>query len=374
MYPSVTLTTPLIELTNVSKVYKTAAGDFTALKDIDLSFRQGEFTSIIGKSGSGKSTLINMITGIDHPTKGAVRVDGTEIHRMKEGRLASWRGRSMGIIFQFFQLLPTLSILENTMLPMDFCDVYSQSEREMKALSLLKLVGLEEVAHKQPAALGGGQQQTAALARALANDPPILIADEPTGNLDSKTAVRILAIFEELAARGKTILIVTHDPEITQKSSRQILISDGEIINEDIARALHFLPHPLLLKLTHLTTPREYMPGASLGLEKEHEAGLWIIQDGKLVIKQREACGFESVIGTIKPGEAISGLELNLGWENQFSLQAGDSKVSTLSLDAQRFQQLIGENPDVRQGILKAALERSARHSEALPWFVEQEG
>ena len=189
---------PLIELREVVKTFKTTAGDFQALKGINLTFEQGEFTSIMGKSGSGKSTLINMITGIDHPTAGSVRVGEAEIHRMSQGKMAEWRGRTLGIVFQFFQLLPTLSVLENTMLPMDYCNMYAPAEREGRAMELLKLMGLEGEADKLPLALSGGQQQIAAIARSLANDPAIIMADEPTGNLDSRTAEHVLAIFGEL--------------------------------------------------------------------------------------------------------------------------------------------------------------------------------
>ena len=210
---------PLIELREVVKTFKTTAGDFQALKGINLTFEQGEFTSIMGKSGSGKSTLINMITGIDHPTAGSVRVGEAEIHRMSQGKMAEWRGRTLGIVFQFFQLLPTLSVLENTMLPMDYCNMYAPAEREGRAMELLKLMGLEGEADKLPLALSGGQQQIAAIARSLANDPPIIVADEPTGNLDSRTAEHVLAIFGELADQGKTILIVTHDPALGRRSA-----------------------------------------------------------------------------------------------------------------------------------------------------------
>ncbi len=220
----------LIQLKDVFKIYKIAAGDFVALQDINLCFGAGEFTSIMGKSGSGKSTLINMISGIDHPTSGTVRIGDTEIHHMSEGQLAVWRGRNLGIVFQFFQLLPTLSILENTMLPMDFCNMYAPTERESRAMELLHKVDLADMANKMPAALSGGEQQTAAIARALANDPPIIVADEPTGNLDSHMAERVLEIFEELVAQEKTVLIVTHDSTLARHSKRQVLISDGKIV------------------------------------------------------------------------------------------------------------------------------------------------
>lgn len=223
---------PLIELTGVYKIYKTGAGEFAALKNINLQFERGDYAAIMGKSGSGKSTLINMITGIDTPTGGVVRVGDVELQHMRQGDISVWRGANMGVVFQFFQLMPMLTVLENTLLPMDFCNMYAKEEREQRAMELLTMVGLEEVVHKLPDALSGGQQQIAAIARSLANDPSIIVADEPTGNLDSRTAERILTIFEELAGQGKTILIVTHDSTLAERASRRIVIVDGELTDE----------------------------------------------------------------------------------------------------------------------------------------------
>ncbi|PJF21946.1 MAG: ABC transporter ATP-binding protein [Phototrophicales bacterium] len=223
----------LIELKNVHKVYKTAAGEFPALRGINLSVNEGEFVAVIGKSGSGKTTLINMITGIDYPTQGDVLIAGTKINGMKEGKLAQFRGRNMGIIFQFFQLLPTLTAVENVMLPMDFLNMYSNGERRERALMLLEQVGLADHANKVPSMLSGGQQQRVAIARALANDPPLLLADEPTGNLDSKTADTIFQLFENLINQGKTIVMVTHDNDLASRVSRDLTVSDGEIIADE---------------------------------------------------------------------------------------------------------------------------------------------
>ncbi len=191
----------------------------------------------MGKSGSGKSTLANMITGIDHPTSGSVRINGTYVHNLDENKMSIWRGRNLGIVFQFFQLLPTLSLLENIMLPMDFCNMYAPLERERRAMDLLEMVGLESVADQQPAAVSGGQQQRAAIARALANDPPIIVADEPTGNLDSRAAESVFQIFINLAQQGKTILMVTHDKSLAQRTDRVLLLSDGELVDEWITQA-----------------------------------------------------------------------------------------------------------------------------------------
>jgi putative ABC transport system ATP-binding protein len=222
----------LIELRQINKIYHTDAGDFTALRGVDLQVNAGEFLAIIGKSGSGKSTILNMITGVDRPTAGEVIINGAAVHAMQENQLAVWRGRNIGIVFQFFQLLPTLSVLENIMLPMDFCNMYEPAERQERAMSLLKMVEMTAQANKLPTELSGGQQQRVAIVRALANDPPILVADEPTGNLDSKTADAIFTLFDELVSRGKTILMVTHDSDIQRRVKRAITVADGEIVHQ----------------------------------------------------------------------------------------------------------------------------------------------
>lgn len=223
---------PLIDLQQVTKTYESAAGRFTALKSVDLQVEPGEFLAIIGKSGSGKSTLINMITGIDRPTSGQVRVGETAVHTLSEGQMAVWRGKNLGVIFQFFQLLPTLTVIENVMLPMDFCHMYTARERRERAMHLLELVAMTDNAHKLPTNISGGQQQRAAIARALANDPPILVGDEPTGNLDSRTADSVFELFESLVSRGKTILMVTHDNDLARRASRAVKVADGEIVDE----------------------------------------------------------------------------------------------------------------------------------------------
>jgi putative ABC transport system ATP-binding protein len=226
----------LVDLLQVVKIYESAAGKFTALKGVDLQLDPGEFVSIIGKSGSGKSTLINMVTGIDRPTAGQVRIDGTPVHDLNEEQIALWRGRTVGVIFQFFQLLPTLTAVENVMLPMDFWGMYPPRERPERAMGLLELMGMVDYAHKMPSALSGGQQQSIAIARALANDPPILAADEPTGNLDLKTAESVIQLFESLVEHGKTIMVVTHDKDLAERAQRTVEIADGEIVDEIVRR------------------------------------------------------------------------------------------------------------------------------------------
>ena len=223
---------PLISLRGVDKLYKTAVGDFPALVNVDLDIKAGEFVSVIGKSGSGKTTLLNMVTGIDRPSAGEVGVNETAVHELGENKMARWRGINLGIVFQFFQLLPMLSVIENIMLPMDFCKTFPKNERKDRALALLEQMELADHAYKLPTALSGGQQQRVAIARGLANDPPVIIADEPTGNLDSKTAERVFGLFNELVAQGKTIIIVTHDNEMAKRASRVALIADGEIVSD----------------------------------------------------------------------------------------------------------------------------------------------
>ena len=217
----------LIDLRDVVKTYETGAGGLTVLKDITLQVRPGEFVSVVGPSGSGKSTLLNMITGIDRPTSGEVFVGGQVVHALSENQLARWRGRHVGVIFQFFQLLPTLTTMENVMLPMDFCDTYRRRERKRRVMHLLEQVGIAEQAHKLPSALSGGEQQRAAIARALANDPSLVVADEPTGNLDTETAAGVFVLFEELVSRGKTLLVVTHDRELSLRTQRVLYLLDG---------------------------------------------------------------------------------------------------------------------------------------------------
>ena len=222
----------LIELSDLVKTYDTGGMPFTALNRVNLHVHTGEFVGLIGKSGSGKTTLINMITGIDRPTSGLVNVAGTPVHALNENQLAIWRGRTIGVVFQFFQLLPTLTVAENVMLPMDFCNVYDPLERPQRALELLEQVEMSDQAHKLPNALSGGQQQRVAIARALANDPPIIAADEPTGNLDSKTADAVFSLFEKLVDAHKTIVMVTHDSDMATRVRRALHVADGEIVEE----------------------------------------------------------------------------------------------------------------------------------------------
>jgi ABC-type lipoprotein export system ATPase subunit len=222
----------LIDLKGVQKAYAMPAGDFLALKGIDLQIGEGEFVAVLGKSGAGKSTLINMVTGIDKPTAGEICIGEQAVHTMNEQQIAKWRGNNVGVIFQFFQLLPMLTCAQNVMLPMDFANLYkSPRERRERALHLLDQVGIIEQADKLPSAVSGGQRQRVAIARALANNPSFLAADEPTGSLDSKTAEDVFHVFERLVENGATILMTTHDRELASRVTRTVRIRDGQMVN-----------------------------------------------------------------------------------------------------------------------------------------------
>jgi ABC-type lipoprotein export system ATPase subunit len=229
---------PLVFLENVEKVFKSPAGSFRALKGIDLQVEAGEFVAVVGPSGSGKSTLINMITGIDRPTSGEVYVVGERLTEMSENQVAKWRGRNVGVVFQFFQLLPTLTVLENVMMPMHYTGTY-KGERRERAMELLELVEVPDVADKYPSQISGGQQQRAAIARALSNDPKLIIGDEPTGNLDTVSAGLVFGLFEELVEGGKTIIMVTHDRDLAGNIPRVEEVRNGQLVSpEDIDRRL----------------------------------------------------------------------------------------------------------------------------------------
>lgn len=231
---------PLVDLRGVTKTFESAAGIFTALQGIDLRVRAGEFVAIIGKSGSGKSTLLNMIAGIDRPTSGEVRVNGAAIHQLNEGQVASWRGVNVGLVFQFFQLIPTLTAIENIMLPMDFCNVYPDNERERRAKYLLELVGIAGQAGKLPAALSGGEQQRVAIARALISDPRFILADEPTGNLDTRAGDEIAAVLQKVTREWhRSIVMVTHDQRIAAYADRIIFLKDGKIFDQTVLDTRH---------------------------------------------------------------------------------------------------------------------------------------
>lgn len=354
---------PAILLRDVVKTYVNAAGAFTALKDINLRMNYGQFISIVGKSGSGKSTLLNMLTGIDHPTSGEVMVGGEHIYEMTESQRALWRGRNVGIVFQFFQLLPTLTLLENTMLPMDYCDVYPADERSDRAMELLKMVNLEKLAHKLPASVSSGQQQSAAIARSLATDPPIIVADEPTGNLDSRSAEVIIGVFQELAARGKTILIVTHDPSLTKRTDQTVIISDGEIVDQAVASALPLLDHPQMLQATHQAARRVYQPGSTIIRQGEHVEHFFIITDGEVdIVLDNPQCQ-EMHLARLGRGQFFGDVELMQGGQSIASARAAsDRSVEVALLPREIFDHLLRGSPPTEEALIRVAQDRRAEN------------
>ena len=351
----------IIDLRDVHKYYKTAVGDYHALNSIDLQIEAGEFVSIIGKSGSGKSTLLNMITGIDHPTSGEVYVNGTAVHGLNENRMARWRGKNLGVVFQFFQLLPTISVVENIMLPMDFCRTYPMREREKRALELLEMVELADHAYKLPTALSGGQQQRVAIARALANDPPIVIADEPTGNLDSKTAESVFGMFNHLVSQGKTIIIVTHDSGLAKQTHRTALIADGEIVNEYVSKAMPTLTQEQVWQATHSAKRLSFEPGAMILTEGTNADCFYIVAKGTVEVILPRQNQSDVVALQLGPGKYFGEIEFFHEKRHKASIRASEREpVDVLSITYEELNQLLGQSPVTRE-----ALQRSADQHEA---------
>jgi ABC-type lipoprotein export system ATPase subunit len=339
-------TDAMIQMHKVVKTFKNAAGEFTVLKGIDLALRGGEFVAIVGKSGSGKSTLLNMITGIDHPTSGQVIVNGVDVYKMNESQRSLWRGKNLGIVFQFFQLLPMLTLLENVMLPMDYVGMYDFDERPKKALELLNLVGLQAQAHKLPVAVSTGQQQSAAIARALATDPPVICADEPTGNLDSRSADTVIRLFDHLVHSGKTIAMVTHDPSLTGRTSRTVIISDGELINETVARCLPLLSHRQMLDVTRSLEHFDYQPGAMILQQGQHVDYFFMVASGKVEVGLCDGRGKDVSITRLGPGEFFGEVELLRGGKSIACIRAASkTPVELVALHREPFLELVRESP-----------------------------
>lgn len=358
---------PIVDLCGVNKAYKTAVGDYPVLKGIDLTMNAGEFVSIIGKSGSGKTTLLNMITGIDRPSSGEVWVNDTALHQMSEGQMARWRGRNMGIVFQFFQLLPMLSVYENILLAMDFAGKIPSGNRKQRAMYLLDLVGLAEHAYKLPTALSGGQQQRVAIARALANDPPVLIADEPTGNLDSKTAESVFELFHQLAAQGKTIIIVTHDSSLAKRTHRTALIADGEIANEYVARALPVLTSEQLMRASRVAVSQVFEPGSMIFRQGSTGKDFYVVASGKVeIVLQRENAS-DVVVAQLGPGQYFGEMQLLYGKSRSASARASENlSAEVFVLDHQTLGTILGESDSLRESMTLLANERLAQNRAVL--------
>src|SRR5215208_4764176 len=352
----------MIDLRGVNKYYQSAAGVYHALKGIDLCIRAGEFVSIIGKSGSGKSTLLNMIAGIDRPTTGEVLVNGTAIHEMNENQLAIWRGTNLGIIFQFFQLLPALNLLQNVILPMDLAGKYTPRERRQRAEHLLELVGLKEHQHKLPSMVSGGQQQRAAVARALANDPPILIADEPTGNLDSKTAATVFALFNELVAEGKTVIIVTHDSSLAKHAHRTALIADGEIVNEYVAKAMPTLLQDQMLWATRNAKMSVYRPGSMIVSAGATADTFYIVSKGTVEVVLPRPNQSDVIATQLGPGKFFGEMAFFHDRKRQASVRASErGAVEVLALSYDQLSELLNQSEATRDFLHQIADQNEER-------------
>lgn len=349
---------PAIEMQKVQKVFKNAAGTFHVLKGLDLTLSQGEFVAIVGKSGSGKSTLLNMITGIDHPTGGNVIVNGVNVHTMNESTRSLWRGNNLGIVFQFFQLLPMLTLQENVMLPMDFVNKYDFDERPKRALELLTMVGLEKQAYKLPTTVSTGQQQCAAIARALATDPPVIAADEPTGNLDTKSSDVIISLFDHLVKSGKTIVMVTHDPSLTERTSRTVVISDGELINETVAKCFVNLSHHQLLDLTHNLETFNFDPGSPILTQDQSVDYLYLIVSGEVEISLHDQKGKRSIITSLKPDQFFGEIELTGSGRSIANVSASpESPVNLVGIKREKFLELLDNSQ-----VTEEAIQNMVRH------------
>jgi ABC-type lipoprotein export system ATPase subunit len=348
-----------IELRQVVKTYQSEAGSFTALHGVDLQVGSGELVGIIGKSGSGKSTLINMLSAIDRPTSGEVLVGGTAVHQLNEGEAAIWRGRNLGIIFQFFQLLPTLTLLQNVMLPMDFLHALPRRERRERALALLDRVGMAEQAGKLPSAVSGGQQQRAAIARALANDPPLLIADEPTGNLDSKMADSIFELFIELAGEGKTVVMVTHDNTLAQRMDRVVIVADGHIVNQYVASALADLDLDQLSSSVSKLTPLTFPAGSVIIKEGDVADRFYIVLRGSVDVMLEHPTGHQILVNTLGPGQYFGEAAMLRGTRRTATVRASmDGDVEVAALDSAAFGTMIHDSTMTKEAIDRTVQER----------------
>ena len=352
-----------IEVSRLQKVYHTPGGDLLALKGIDVRVNRGEFVAVIGKSGSGKSTFINMLTGIDRPSAGEIWIGGKAVHALSENAMAEWRGRNLGIVFQFFQLLPILTLVENVMIPMDLNGLYHPRERRARAMQLLARMGLADQARKLPSAVSGGQQQRAAIARALANDPPLIVADEPTGNLDSRTAEQIFDLFRERAAAGKTIVMVTHDDDLAKKADRTIVVADGEVVNEYLVRALSEISQDQLVEVKRQARQAVYAPGATIVRQGEEGHEFFIILEGAVDVWLEQPGGNQLLVDRLQQGQYFGEMALVGGGLRTATVRAEAGSGATLAaLDAVAFAHLVEESRALREKLAHIADLRLVRN------------
>jgi ABC-type lipoprotein export system ATPase subunit/CRP-like cAMP-binding protein len=344
--PSKTDDARLIQVRQLVKVYDSPAGDFLALKSIDLEINRGEFVGLVGKSGCGKSTLINMLSGIDRPTSGEIWIGDAPLHSFDENQIAAWRGRSLGIVFQYFQLLPTLTLLQNIVLPMELNGLYKPSERRARAMRLLEMVEVAEHAHKLPAGVSGGQQQRVAIARALANDPPILLADEPTGNLDSKTATKIFDLFEELAGKGKTIVVVTHDDDLAKRVNRTIILSDGKIVSEYVGQTLPALSPDQLELVVGIARQKTFPPAANIVAQGQVGDNFYVLLRGEVEVFIERTEGKQVLVNRLHAGQYFGEAALlKQGLQTATFRAAASTEAVVAEVDAAGFNDLLGKAP-----------------------------
>ena len=356
-------TQPFIEINGLRKKFNTPAGEFEILKGINIEFEVGEFVAVIGKSGSGKSTFINMLSGIDTPTGGTVRIGENEIHNLNETQMAQWRGKNLGIVFQFFQLLPTLTVIENVMLPMQINKIGTPQSQKERALELLTQMGVAQHADKLPATLSGGQQQRVAIARSLVNDPELIIADEPTGNLDTKTAEEIFQLFKQLVADGKTILMVTHDDDFARRVDRTVIVSDGKVVNEFLVKALRQLSKDLILDVAQKIEPVVYNKGEVV--VRQHEEGdlFYIVTEGALDVAIEKPNGASLVVDHREPGEYFGEMAIVGETTRSATVIAATDTVELLEIDRPLFEQLLEDSNAFRselEAIIKLRTETVA--------------
>ena len=331
--------------------------------------------AIIGKSGSGKSTLMNMITGIDRPTSGEILIGDTAVPTLDESRMAVWRGRTIGMVFQFFPLLPALSLVENVMLPMELCSMYTPRERRTRAMALLEQVGMAQHAHKLPTAISGGQQQRVAIARALANDPPIIMADEPTGNLDSKTAAAIFELFARLVGQGTTIVMVTHDSDFARFVDRSVIVADGEIINQYVARALAALNIDQLGWVAGRLKTHVYAPGEPIIQQGDAADRFYIVTRGRIEVFIEHPGGSEIIVDLLERGQYFGEMALISDGRRTASARAAhNTEVEVVTLDRESFLSVIAESEAARKDMANLVRQRENRIAAAEPAQPEDGG
>ncbi len=354
---------PFIDVWQLKRAYSTPAGDFLALKGVDLQVERGEFVAVIGKSGSGKSTFINILSGIDRATSGEVMIGGIPVHTLNEVQMAEWRGQNLGIVFQFFQLLPTLTLVENIILAMDLNGMYGRRERRERAMHLLEMVDMTDHARKLPSAVSGGQQQRVAIARALANDPPLIIADEPTGNLDSRTAEDIFRMFEELVANGKTILMVTHDDDLARRVDRTVMISDGEVVNEYLVQALSVLGPDQLAEVTRKVEPVVFEPRETVIQQGTVGDKFYIIVDGDADVFIERPGGTQNYISRLGKGQYFGEMALIGNGVRTATVRATpDSQLTAVVLDVNTFNSIVSESQALREELSHIVDRRSTEN------------